>query len=641
MTTELKADYAQFRKIVESFSPKLLDIEGIGWQKDLNRFAESFFEQGVTTASVDVNANVRSTNMYTFISEFPKIYLKEYALYNIWRRMVELFGEELANEMVKQEITGGIYIHDLFHAGLLPYCFAYSLGEIVRKGLQFIENLKSVPAKHLNTFIQHVIQFVMFASNQSSGAVGLPDLFVWMWYYVKKDLETGYIPKEDWRRHVEQAFQVFTYSINQPIRGTQSPYVNVTYLDRNYITTIFKNEVYPDGSKITDELENIIALQKMYWEWISKEREKQMFTFPVMTASLLYKDGRFLDEDSARFINRVNLKWQDTNWYISDSIDAVASCCRLQSSMSAISFGVNKLKGMMNSIGGSDLNIGSFKVITINLPRIALEAKHSIAKFFEILKERVELVTKTLAAIRSLLKENIDKGLLPLYTHQLMSLERQFGTVGITGVWEAASILSDKFVEVGPDGIKYSKAGEGFVSTLLDQINEELDNATYELGFSFNVEQVPAEKAAFTLAEKDKLMYNVDFTIYSNQWIPLFVESDVLNRIRYSSLFDKKVGGGAILHINIDPINDEEYMWNFVNKLAELGVKYFAFNTKISVCEYNHAFYGNVCPMCGKPAQDFFTRIVGYLVPSKAFNAPRRKYDLPNRQFYYAEHLSI
>ena len=173
-------------------------------------------------------------------------------------------------------------------------------------------------------------------------------------YFVKKDKADGLIPAGMERKYIEQHFQILTYSFNQPIRTNQSPYTNFSYLDRNYLKSIFDGAKYPDGSFIMDQIEDIISLQKMYWEWISEERAKQMFTFPVLTASLLYKDGKFVDEDSARFINKVNMRWQDTNWYVSNSIDAVASCCRLTSSTKTLklSLGQDKLVGMSNSIGG-------------------------------------------------------------------------------------------------------------------------------------------------------------------------------------------------------------------------------------------------------------------------------------------------
>ncbi|MEJ5258049.1 MAG: anaerobic ribonucleoside-triphosphate reductase [Fervidobacterium sp.] len=611
-----------------------LGLEGIDWQLDIVRFTEHFFNNGILSSTIDANANVRSTNVYTYFNEVVKPWSKLYSLYYIYQRMKSLFGKEDARKFLRYELYGDVYLHDAHHSAFEPYCYAYSLRPIVEKGLFFIDSIKSVPAKHLSSYIQHVIQFVMFASNQQSGAVGLPDFFVWLAYYYKKDIGSGVIPKGQEKEYLYQMFQIFTYSINQPIRGTQSPYTNFTYLDRNYIKSIFNGETYPDGTLITDYVEDIIALQKEYWQWISEEREKQMFTFPVLTASLLYKDGKFIDEDSARFINKVNLKWQDTNWYISDSIDAVASCCRLTSSTREIKFkmGPDKLSGMVNSIGGSDLNIGSFKVVTLNLPRIALEAKNK-EQFLEKLREKVRVVQKSLAAIRNIIQERIQQGVLPLYNLGLMDLNRQYGTVGINGVYEAMEILGLTTVDI--DGVKYTQEGEEFVATLLDEIRKLNDEAFEKYGFTYNIEQVPAEKAAVTFAQKDKILYGINYILYSNQWLPLTTNTDMLNRIKYSGIFDKKVSGGAILHINIDsPFRSEEEAWNMVNLVAQMGVVYFAFNQKISVCQHGHAFYGEKCPTCGGKKTDEYLRIVGYLVPVSSFNKVRQKEEYPKRIFY-------
>jgi len=611
-----------------------LEIEGLSWQMDPVMFTEKFFSSGILNSTIDANANVRSTNVYTYFNEVSKPWTKLYSLYHIYEKMKELFGQDDARKFLNYQIYGDIYLHDAHHAAFAPYCYAYSLRPIVEKGLFFIDTIKSTPAKHLSSFIQHVIQFVMFASNQQSGAVGLPDFFVWLTYFYKKDLREGLIPKGMEKAYLYQHFQIFTYSINQPIRGTQSPYTNFTYLDRNYIKTIFDGEKYPDGTNITDYVEDIIALQKEYWEWISKEREKQMFTFPVLTASLLYKNGKFVDEDSARFINKVNMKWQDTNWYISESIDAVASCCRLTSSTRELKFklGPEKLSGMSNSIGGSDLNIGSFKVVTVNLPRIALETRNKEA-FLKRLEEKVTLIQKVLAAIRNIIQERIQQGVLPLYTLGLMDLNRQYGTVGINGLFEALEILGLTTEDI--DGLKYTEEGETFAHQILDKIRELNDKAFETFGFTFNIEQVPAEKAAVTLAEKDRILYGTDYNLYSNQWLPLTTNTDVLNRIRYSGMFDKKVSGGAILHINLEaPFRNEEESWKMVNLVAQMGVIYFAFNHRISVCDDGHAFYGERCTVCGKPKVDEFMRIVGYLVPVRSFNNVRQKFEYPKRVFY-------
>jgi ribonucleoside-triphosphate reductase len=290
---------------------------------------------------------------------------------------------------------------------------------------------------------------------------------------------------------------------------------------------------------------------------------------------------------------------------------------------------------MMNSIGGSDLNIGSFKVVTINLPRIALESNGDRKRFIDILKHRVELVQKTLVAVREIIKDRIKQNLLPLYKHNLMLLDRQYGTIGITGVWEAATLMGLTVEDV--DGLKYTPEGEAFVDEVLDTIRELAERNSRVYGFTFNIEQVPAEKAAVTLANKDRLLYGEKqpFVMYSNQWVPLFANADVLNRIAYSGRWDRKVSGGAILHINLgEPFGSVDEYFNMVKMIADMGVVYFAFNTKISVCEEGHAFYGERCPVCGKAKKDEYTRIVGYLVPISSFNKTRREYEYPKRVFY-------
>jgi ribonucleoside-triphosphate reductase len=240
-----------------------------------------------------------------------------------------------------------------------------------------------------------------------------------------------------------------------------------------------------------------------------------------------------------------------------------------------------------------------------------------------------------LAAIRNIIQERIQQGVLPLYNLGLMDLNRQYGTVGINGLFEALEIMGLTTVDI--DGVKYSQEGELFASQLLDEIRRLNDEAFEKYGFTFNIEQVPAEKAAVTFAQKDRLLYGTDYVLYSNQWLPLTTDTDMLNRIKYSGILDKKVSGGAILHINIDsPFRNEEEAWHMVNLVAKMGVVYFAFNQKISVCEEGHAFYGSKCPTCGKNKADEYMRIVGYLVPVSSFNSVRKKEEYPKRVFYKA-----
>jgi ribonucleoside-triphosphate reductase len=626
-------------KLQKKYGEEIFTLTGLNGQMDLNNYQKNFFSNnGNHDISVDQNSNTRQKNIHSLLMEYPKSLFRLQSIYLIWEELRAKFDIKVADDFVENQISGAIYTNDLHHAAFMPYCYAYSLKPIVENGLQFIDSVKSNPAKHLESFIQHVLQFSMYAGNNTSGAVGLPDLFVWLNYFIKKDNVS--------KDKVIQQFQSLTYILNQPVRSGQSVFTNFTYMDRNYINAFFENEKYPDGKLITDDIEDIIQLQKDYIVWFEKERTHQMLTFPVETASLLREDGKFVDEEFAKFIVEHNMKWQSINIYSSEDVDTLSSCCRLKNNVSEMNKGLfvlgkqepQQLKGMSNSIGGTDLNIGSFKVVTINLPRIALESGGNEEKFKEILNERIDLVQKTLFVIRGLIEKRINQGVLNLYDSKinLMSLDRQFGTIGITGVFESSDLLN--FTTRGVDGINYTEKGYDFVGKILSIINRKNKEGLKKYNFSFNVEQIPGEQTVVKLAKMDKILFGIKqpFEMYSNQWIPLIADTDMLNRIHASSKFDKEVGGGAILHINIDkPFKDFEEAWKMTNMVADAGVVYYAFNTAISACSHNHAFYGDICPVCGEKKTDTFMRVVGFLTPvQKGWNETRRNYEFNKRQFY-------
>lgn len=310
--------------------------------------------------------------------------------------------------------------------------------------------------------------------------------------------------------------------------------------------------------------------------------------------------------------------------------------CRLLSDTS-------KLKGFMNSIGGTELSIGSAKVNTINLVRIALETNKgtdakasSINAYLKALKKRTELCCKLLYVQREVLKKNIARGLLPNYVEGGMDLGHQYSTIGILGLYETMKEFG--FINTDEFGNKsYTKEGIEFARAIFDVLNSVKDNFTDE--FTFNIESVPAERAAVILCQKDNLLYErSDDFIYSNQWIPLKEKCTINEKVKLSAIIDPMCSGGAIAHINIEnnfPNND--VAWDMLNQIASAGVIYFAFNSKINVCKNHHAFVGqDVCPICGEPVFDQYTRIVGFLTPSKSYSKDRKK-EFGLRSWYNAQ----
>lgn len=365
-------------------------------------------------------------------------------------------------------------------------------------------------------------------------------------------------------------------------------------------------------------------------EVVSDIRKENMFTFPVLTYSLLYKEEHFVDEEFARWCSDHNTTWNDSNFFTSDNVGVLSNCCRLLSDTS-------KLDAFINSIGGTALSIGSVKVNTINLMRIAIESNYDEKKYLSLLKKRTSLCCKTLDCVRHIIQRNIEKGLLPNYQDGAMEMDKQYCTVGILGLYEV--IESFGYVETDEFGYRsYTDKGIELASKIFETINDVKDNFTNK--YSLNVESVPAERCAIILCQKDNLLYDLhDKFIYSNQWIPLSEKCTIKEKIRLSSILDRKCSGGSIAHINIENnFPDKDSAWDMLNYIAKNGVMYFAFNSKINECKNHHGFVGtNICPECGEPVFDTYQRIVGYLVPSRSYSRDRLKEFNSRNWFEYAE----
>ena len=277
-------------------------------------------------------------------------------------------------------------------------------------------------------------------------AVGLPNVIIWAYYFWKTDIKNGHYFKDP-DTYLRQYFQKFVYRLNQPfLRIDQCAFTNVSIFDRPYLESLFGGLEFPDGSFAIDQIEEIMKCQRLFMDVVSDIRSENMFTFPVLTYSLLYKDGKFEDEETARWACYHNIKWSDSNFFVSDNVGVLSNCCRLLSD-------TQKLDAFVNSIGGTALSVGSCRVSTINLMRIAYETKFNKKKYIELLKDRVLLDCKALTSMRHILERNIEKGLLPNYQEGAVELDKQYCTIGILGMYE----VIDSFGLINTDefGNKY------------------------------------------------------------------------------------------------------------------------------------------------------------------------------------------
>lgn len=253
-----------------------------------------------------------------------------------------------------------------------------------------------------------------------------------MYYFWKKDVDNDYLgikTSHNEKYYARQNFQRFIYAVNQPyVRdGSQSAFTNTSVFDHEYFEALFGGAEFPDGSFMIDYEEEIIDFQKWYMEVMAEIRNTNMFTFPVSTISLLRQNRKFVDEDFAKWAVRHNMKWSDSNLFVDSTVNSLSNCCRLKSNIEDL--------GYFNSIGGTALKVGSVKVNTVNLARIALDSKTE-DEYLEKLQYRVYVCLCALDAVRHIIVRNVEKGILPNFSYGLIDFEHLYNTIGFIGIYE-------------------------------------------------------------------------------------------------------------------------------------------------------------------------------------------------------------
>lgn len=609
-----------FNKLSNEYGTEVASLNGLSDnQLSYTDFIDNFIDKKtVADASIDGNANVGTKDICSLTAEMNKPHSKLLAFNKIFFELNKKYGFKVANDWLRNEWDGHMYLHDASSTTYVPYCFAYDIENLVTKGLYFVSRFNAQPPQHLTTYTDFVGEFVSWTSNRSSGACGLPSFLVYSFYFWKKDCEAGFFIKSP-EYYRDQEFQRIIYKLNQPyLRVNQSAFTNFSIYDRPYLEALFGGKTFPDGTFIIDYIDQIEEYQKYFMKVVSDIRSKNMMTFPVLTYALLRKNDKFVDEDFAKWCCQHNMTWADSNFFISDDVTSLSNCCRLKSNIKDI--------GYFNSIGGTALEVGSVKVNTINLARLSYE-NPDIKSYLKALKEMVILCCQSLDVIRNIIKRNAEKGLLPNYTLDIMHMKSQYNTIGIIGIYEALQkygfTYKDEFGYT-----YYMDEGINFATEILNVIKETKTEFAKDKDYMINIEQIPGERAAAVLMEKDKFFCpneKYELPLYGNQWIPLGVKTTIKEKVRLSAILDNACSGGSIAHINIStPFNNFDTAWNTLNYIADAGVTYFAFNLRINACKNNHGFFGSTCPICSLPVETSYQRIVGFLTPCATYSKERK-----------------
>jgi ribonucleoside-triphosphate reductase len=596
---------------------QLLSLEGISRDKmDIGAMSHSFFRSNISDMTVDANAN---SNEYkspaVYASEIAKGVMKAEGYYLLWRYAKKMYGEATATELMYSIWSGDVKFHDPSGIKIqVPYCWAFSTDMIMQSGNPYGQ-LHDLPPKTAKSFMEQVKECTHKMSQEFAGATVPSDMLINLAYFAKQESLSD--------KEIVNLFQGFVHSMNKPFRSGESPFTNVSLFDKYNLEKLFGDKYWPNDEKA--DLEYIMHVQQIIGEWFSSgdPRTGLPYRFPVMTINLMVdEDRRIMDREFLSWTAMNNAKKGCFNIYINDGAK-LATCCRYSSSF-------EQMKFRADSFGNGGMNIGSHRVVTLNLPRIAHLSDKCDDVFFMALSDQLEVCYKLLMVHRDgILARRIRQGFLTFFSKPVewFNINQLFSTIGITGIYEMCELMGHNILT--PDG-------EQFTTRVLEFIEMKATMFSNRSGYSFNVEEIPGESACVTLARADRILYGMKYDLYSNQYIPLIVDATITKRAVLTGKFMSMLSGGGILHQNIKDKMSETQMLHMIEFHASVGVEHLGVNFGFGICANGHSsMVGNdgTCAECGAEIQDWVTRIIGYFSMVSKWSEARRTLDFVYRKF--------
>lgn len=607
----------------------------------MSNYADSD-DNAASSSETDPNANVTQKNVANLDGE---VYKTKNRIIQRQRMKDELnvIYPEVAKQYEIDVENHIIYPHDEASVPTLKfYCQADSLYPLMTEGVGNIDGVTPSPPNDLQSFSGQITNLTFLLSSQCKGAVAFGEYFIALNYYIIAEFGDRWYEKLDCvvtnshckvqrtvRDFIEKAFKQFIYGINQPAgnRSYQSPFTNVSYYDHTYFSSLFGEFYYPDGTK--PEWAAINVLQKMFMKFFNKLRTKQILTFPVETLAMVHDGKDIIDKEYKDFCAEMYAEGHSFFTYISDSADSLASCCRLRNELAENTFNpTSGLTGVMT---------GSCHVITLNINRIVQDCnkayglkrnggwKENTSFIRDYLISILDRVYKYHIAYKTMLYEQEGKGMFAACNGGYIHMNKLYSTIGINGLNEAARFLGLK-VSNNPEYIKFLQLILGTIK----EANKKHSIHDSKRPFLFNSEVVPAESLGgknYRWDKKDGYWVPKDENLYNSYFFDAHDNTSVLDKmILHGRQTAQYCDGGSACHINLeDHLSKKQYL-----KLIEFAVKegtnYFTFNipnSKCDDCGYITKHPITECPKCHSHNITWYTRVIGYLRPIKAFGIDR------------------
>ncbi len=583
-----------------------------------------------TGSKYDANANVENKNIATLIGELPKSGFIRLNRRLLTDRIKKMYGKELADRYIDLLTHHFIYKND--ETSLANYCASITMYPWLLGGTVSIGGNSTAPS-NLKSFCGGFINMVFMVSSMLSGACATPEFLMYLNYFIQKDYGKDYWKEPDrvvdlslrqktMDKIVTDCFEQIVYSLNQPTgaRNYQSVFWNIAYYDRPYFESIFGEFRFPDGSE--PDWEGLKWLQKRFMRWFNAERTKTVLTFPVETMALLYdKEGQFVDKEMADFTAEMYAEGHSFFTYISDNADSLSSCCRLRNEITD--------NGFSYTLGAGGVSTGSKSVLTINLNRCIQYAVNNGMDYRVFLTDIIDLCHKVQLAYNENLKELQAHGMLPLFDAGYINIARQYLTIGINGLVEAAEFMG---LKITPND-DYLHFVQGILG-LIEKYNKQY--RTKEV--MFNCEMIPAENVGVKHAKWDREDgYFVPRDCYNSYfYIVEDTSLTVLDKFRlHGAPYIEHLTGGSALHCNLEEHLTQQQYRQLLDVAAKEGCNYFTFNIPNTICNdcgHIDKRYLKECPKCHSHNVDYLTRVIGYLRRVSNFSKPRQ--EEASRRFY-------
>ena len=575
-----------------------------------------------TGSKYDANANVEKKNIATLIGELPKSNFIRLNRRMLCDRIKDLYGKELSDKYLYLLNHHFIYKND--ETSIANYCASITMYPWLLDGTRSIGGNASAPT-NLKSYCGGFINMVFMVSSMLSGACATPEFLMYMDYFIRKEYGDNYYQESDKivdlslkQRSIDKVitdcFQQVVYSINQPTgaRNFQSVFWNVAYYDRYYFESLFGEFRFPDGTRPI--WESLSWLQKRFMRWFNEERLRAVLTFPVETMALLSKDGDIIDTEYADFTAEMYAAGHSFFTYVSDNADSLSSCCRLRNEIQD--------NGFSYTLGAGGVSTGSKSVLTININRcIQYECRNNIPQF-QFIGEVIDLMHKVQIAYNENLKYLQSKGMLPLFDAGYIAINRQYLTIGVNGLVEAAEFLNIPI----DDNPLYQK----FVEDILGLV-EKYNHQYRSKELLFNCEMIPAENVGVKHAKWDREDgYRVPRDCYNSYFYRVEDESlNLLDKFRLHGIrYIAHLTGGSALHANLEEHLSQAQYRQLLRVAAQEGCNYFTFNIPNTVCNdcgHIDKRYLHECPECHSTNLDYLTRVIGYMKRVSSFSQARQE----------------